>query len=199
MKKFEMKFKDLKVGDYIYVTTNIEVFKLKISEVKKTPDGNIFRFKNDDEFMRINAGKDVDDCVKFLSVIDYNLEGRALDCGDYYYWADRNMCKDYLNLCIENAKKNVAKIEESCSYKWEIDTDSWFFVDLVGAPYFSEVVFDSKDTCYENMREVAFKLMNCIRAEDMPYVKVDFKDDAILIKFDNGKDYAEYSFTMYEC
>ena len=195
MKKFEIKFKDLKVGDYIYVTTNIEmneVFKLKIDIIEVTPDGNIFHFENDDEFMRLNDRE-------YLSVITSNLDGFALDCGDYYYWADRNKCLDYLNLCVENAKKNVAKIEKSCGYKWEIDTDSWLFVDMTGVPYSSKEVFESKITCYDDMLKVVHKLITCIRIEDRPYLKVDFKGDAILIKFDNGKDYAEYSFTMYEC
>ena len=187
-----MTFKDLKVGDYIYVTTNIKVFKLKINIIEKTPDGKVFFFENDDELMRLIDGKDVKDCVKYLSVNVCNLYGFALECGDYYYWADRNKC-------LENAKKNVEKIERGRGYKWEIDTDSWFFVDLTGVPYSSEEVFESKITCYYNMLLVASKLISCICDEDKPYLKVDFKDDAVLIRFDNGKDYAEYSFTMYEC
>ena len=200
MKKSEVKFRDLKVGDYIYATTNIDVFKLKINIIEKKPDGNVFHFENDDEYFRLNSGaQNYTDCVKYLGVIAYNLDGFGLECGDYYYWADRNKCLDYLNLCVENAKKNVEKIEKSCGYKWEIDTDSWFFIDLTGVPYFSEKVFESKITCYDNKVKVASKLISCIRIEDRPYLKVDFKGDAILIKFDNGKDYAEYSFTMYEC
>lgn len=200
MKKSEIKFKDIVVGDYIYVTTNIEVFKLKISEVKKTPDGRIFYFDTDNEYFRLNSGaQNYTDCLEFFSVIDYNLEGYALDCGDYYYWADRNKCLDYLNLCVENAKKNVEKIEKSCGYKWEIDTDNYLFVELSGTLLFCDGVFEDKNSCYENMRENALKMMSFIRVEDMPYVKVDFKEDSILLTFDNGEDYAEYKYVMREC
>lgn len=188
MKKAEIKFKDLRVGDYIYVTTNIEVFKLKIDIIEVTPGDSIFHFENDDEFMRLNARE-------YLSVIAYNLDGFELDCGDYSYWADRNKCLDYLNLCVENAKKNVAKLEKSCGYKWVLTTEHIF----EGLQVHSVNEYADKDCCYNNMREVALSVLQHFKNKELienKFAKIEFKRNAIWI--DLGDD-IRFTYNIVKC
>lgn len=174
------KFKDLKVGDIIYVTDRWDFYKLTIAGIG---EGNNdrgkylkFTFVEDSEFAYCDNELDIDTCFQVDK--DY-LDEFCIECyRDCVFFADKEECRDYLKTLQERAGDALEKLDKT-HYSWK-------YIDENGGETQSQV-YDTMNECYRAMHKNALlKLDSLTCGMEKMWCEINFEIDHITIN-DNEK------------
>ena len=143
------RFKDLKVGDIIYVTDQWDFYKLTIAGIGEGNDENgsymQFTFVQNSEFVYCDNELNIDSCFQIGKGY---LEDFCIECyRDCLFFADKEECRDYLKTLQERAVNALEKLDR-CHY-------SWAYINDNGEEIKNEKVFDTIGECYCEMRKIA--------------------------------------------
>lgn len=143
------RFKDLKVGDTIYVTDRWDFYKLTIAGIGEGNDENgaymKVTFVQNSEFAYCDNALNIDSCFQIGKGY---LEDFCIECyRDCVFFADKEECRDYLKTLQERAGDALEKLDR-CHY-------SWAYINDNGEEIKNEKVFDTMDECYREMRKIA--------------------------------------------
>lgn len=169
------RFKDLKVGDTIYVTDRWDFYKLTIAEI--SIDSNDMdkcmkiTFLDDCEFAYCDNALDIDSCFQ----IDKGyMEDFCIECyRDCLFFADKEECRRYLETLQKRAGDALDKLDK-CHYSWKY---------IVDTGEFRGQVFDTREECYSEMRKNALlkldsltcdmtKKCGCIISCEVDHIKI---------------------------
>ena len=198
-------FDDLIVGDVIYLTNDWDLYKLTIGEVERVEDGINFFFEQNNEYFKLNSGKEnYDEELTHIKVAYDRLSDFVIsfdDCKNCF-WADRLQCRENIKYHLKQIQENFEKIGQAY-YKWTCnsscsgeDENGWNS-NLTKC----EKTYKSKEECYSAMREDAMASINSFAFSDSEMkqrqkVAIEFQPDAIWV--DVGYD-IRITYNIVEC
>lgn len=173
-------FDDLKVGDIIYVTDRWDLYKLTIAGIGEGDNerGNCkkFTFVDDCEFAYCDTALDID---SVFEVDEEYLDYFSVECyRDCVFFADKDECKEYLEVLQKRAGDAIEKINKT--------RYSWKYIDENGKETQSKS-FETMGECYRAMHKNALLKLDILTCgmEKMWY-EIKFETDHITIN-DNEK------------
>lgn len=173
-------FDDLKVGDIIYVTDRWDLYKLTIAGIGEGDNerGNYkkFTFVDDCEFAYCDSALDID---SVFEVDEEYLDNFSVECyRDCLFFADKDECKEYLEVLQKRAGDAIEKINKT--------RYSWKYIDENGKETQSKT-FETMGECYRAMHKNALLKLDILTCgmEKMWY-EIKFEIDHITIN-DNEK------------
>ena len=169
------RFKDLKVGDTIYVTDRWDFFKLTIAGIDEGDNENgaymKLTFLDDCEFAHCDNALNIDSCFQIDKgyLEDFCIESY----GDCIFFADKEEYKDYLKTLQERAGDAIEKINKS-HYAWN-------YIDEYGKMTQSKS-FETMGECYRDMhKNVLLKLDSLTCGMENMWYEIKFETDNITI------------------
>lgn len=169
------RFKDLKVGDIIYVSDRWDFYKLTIAGIG---EGNNekgtymkFTFVVDSEFAYCDNELGIDTCFQ---IDDVHLDDYCIECyRDCVFFADKEQCRDYLEILQKRAGDALERLDKS-HYSWK-------YSDENGKETQSKS-FETMGECYRAMHKNALLKLDYLtcQMEKMQY-EIKIETDHITI------------------
>ena len=174
-------FDDLEVGNIIYVTDRWDLYKLTIAKINRGEsdefgDYKEFTFVNDCEFVYCDTALDLD--PSFIVGKEY-LNNVNIECyRDCIFFADRDECKEYLEVLQKRTGDAIEKINKS-HYAWN-------HIDENGKESQSKS-FETMGECYRAMHKNALLKLDILTCGmENRWYEIKFETDHITIN-DNEK------------
>lgn len=178
--KKTMTFNDLKVGDIIYVTDRWDLYKLTIAGIGEGDNerGNCKKitFVDDCEFAYCYTALDID---SVFEVDEEYLDNTSIECyRDCLFFADKDECKEYLEVLQKRAGDAIDKINKT--------RYSWKYIDENGKETHSKS-FETMGECYRAMHKNALLKLDYETCQmEKMWCEIKFETDHITIN-DNEK------------